>query len=139
MFNPSIVKAIALIIFISTAFLIFKNFIINLRESDSTIKNVSVFLLVLILLIGSILLYGYGSDLEPILAKLMEKGVIYTPSSLKILNDRRDHIESIIIRIGILQLVSGSLLWILIASIIKEIKNGNRNKKDLWDWEKIRN
>jgi SNF family Na+-dependent transporter len=139
MFNPDVVKAIALIIAVSTAVIIFKNFLANLKESDSTIKNVTVILLVLILLVGSVLLYGFGTDLETILAKIMEEGVIYTQSSLKILNDRREHIENIITKIGVIQLISGSLLWVLLASINKEIKKGNKNKKDLWDWDKIRN
>jgi hypothetical protein len=139
MFNPDVVKAIALIIAVSTAVIIFKNFLANLKESDSTIKNVTVILLVLILLVGSVLLYGFGTDLETILAKIMEEGVIYTQSSLKILNDRREHIENIITKIGVIQLISGSLLWVLLASINKEIRKGNKNKKDLWDWDKIRN
>lgn len=139
MFNPDVVKAIALIIAVTTAVIIFKNFLSSLKESDSAIKNVTVILIVLILLVGSVLLYGFGTDLETILAKIMEEGVIYTKSSLKILNNRKQHIEKIIAIIGVIQFISGSLLCALLISINKEIKNGSKNKKDLWDWNKIRN
>lgn len=139
MLIPTIVEVIEIVIFTFTIIFCIKNYLIELKESNNSFKNILLMTLSVILAISSALSIFYSIDLSGILTRLATEINQMSIELVEMLNHQKFQLEQIIIVLGILQGISLLMLTILFRNIKKEIKETyNTNSKNHWDWDKIR-
>jgi hypothetical protein len=127
---------IGAIFIIADVLFLIKNYLISFRGSNKSIRNVFVFILIIIIFISSAVTLGAGMDLKRVVTDLTQLSL--SPTSRQQLLHISATLKFILSVTMTIQLVSSVFFVLLIRKIEKERKELLSKPRKSWDLNKLK-
>jgi amino acid transporter len=136
MFKFTIIIILGIILAISSAIFVTKNFLVDYKGSESGFKNVSNILLIVVALICSLISVWEGFGVREILTKL-ENTASLSEEMIVMLQKTATEYSTDVTAAIIVGYICFILAYLVFKNIQKEIQREFDKPKRKWDWNKI--